>query len=456
MNSVGNDDFFFAKYYFADTCNDFFVRIDSTLDIACPNISGAAYALATSGLPPYTYSWNTTPVSNSSSITSTVPRYYSVTATDSRGCLSTNNAKINGAYQNDFDLTGNATASGFRPGVTSVLWLDIFNNGCTPQSGNVILVLDTGVVFNSAYPAPNQQNGDTLIWNFANMDFSSPHFKPYLYVNTSTSLVIQGTQLTFDLLVTPLIGDADTSNNYKHCHFYIDNSYDPNEKLVYPEGDGPQGKIANNQTMTYTIHFQNTGNADARNVSILDTLDTDLDFQSLHVVGSSHTVSSTYLLNDNVVQFNFDNINLPDSGSNQLGSNGYVIYEIEQKPNLPSHTEIKNTAYIYFDFNPAIVTNTVLNTIDLPTHIETTNANKSNFTLYPNPAKQSVTIDLTGFGKDVIILLYDNMGREMAAPLQRKNNAATLQIDKLKSGIYNIRLTEVGKGTACKSFVKVE
>jgi type IX secretion system substrate protein len=54
---------------------------------------------------------------------------------------------------------------------------------------------------------------------------------------------------------------------------------------------------------------------------------------------------------------------LPDSISNEPESHGYVIFEVEPLPALPNGTQITNDVGIYFDFNPPIYTNTVLNTI---------------------------------------------------------------------------------------------
>jgi hypothetical protein len=74
-------------------------------------------------------------------------------------------------------------------------------------------------------------------------------------------------------------------------------------------------------------------------------------------IGAAHAVS-----------FNFDNIHLPDSISDTNGSSGFVVYEIDQLPYLFPGTPISNKAEIYFDFNPAIVTNEVLNTISNGSH----------------------------------------------------------------------------------------
>ena len=64
-----------------------------------------------------------------------------------------------------------------------------------------------------------------------------------------------------------------------------------------------------------------------------------------------------------VARFNFPNINLPDSVNDEPHSHGYVQYRVKLKQGLALGTVIQNTAYIVFDFNAPVVTNTVTNAL---------------------------------------------------------------------------------------------
>ena len=89
--------------------------------------------------------------------------------------------------------------------------------------------------------------------------------------------------------------------------------------------------------------------------------------------------------NDGLVKFNFPHINLPDSNSNEAASHGYVQYKIRAKDSLAIGSTIENTANIFFDFNPPIITNTTNNTVINcsipPTIINATVCNSLNFEL---------------------------------------------------------------------------
>jgi uncharacterized repeat protein (TIGR01451 family) len=138
-------------------------------------------------------------------------------------------------------------------------------------------------------------------------------------------------------------------------------SYEPNDKIVEPSH--PEGYADINESeFTYKIRFQNTGITPVVNIEIIDTLSEHLDASSVRYVSGSHDEHLAFSRSDeNILRFKFTNINLPDSLSNPLESQGYIIYTVSPKDDLSEGTVINNTAHIYFDNNPAIVTNSTYN-----------------------------------------------------------------------------------------------
>ncbi|MEM6726195.1 MAG: hypothetical protein AAF598_19280, partial [Bacteroidota bacterium] len=64
-------------------------------------------------------------------------------------------------------------------------------------------------------------------------------------------------------------------------------SYDPNDKQVFPEGVGQEGFIEANRSLEYLIRFQNTGTDTAYRVVIRDTLSRKLDMEEFETGASS-------------------------------------------------------------------------------------------------------------------------------------------------------------------------
>lgn len=370
-------------------CDSMITKISNLTNITCASPLGTATLSVTGFVPPLSITWNGGAPGTSLTDTFNIPGVFPVHVQDSVGCYDDIWVIIDQpAFPNDFDLRGNFGSLKYRPGQLTPVFLDVFNDGCVNASGTVKLILDPLVLYHSplAFDFPDQISGDTLIWNFDPMNSDSAHLQSLLFLYTSLSANI-GDIIDIKLMILPVTGDTIPVNNIEDYQYNVVNSYDPNIKDVYPQGDSTIGAILNNQLMKYCVHFQNTGTADAINIYILDTLDSNLDINSLRITGSSHTMIPELLPPGNVLRFRFDNIMLPDSGSNQAGSHGFVMYEIEQVSSLSHLTEIRNTAYIYFDNNPPIITNTTLNTIWMPTDkTEIKEAvNGNGFWLYPNP-----------------------------------------------------------------------
>ena len=199
-------------------------------------------------------------------------------------------------------------------------------------------------------------NGDTLTYNIP--DFGLVDFENDFQIQVQTATLAQANQqVCFDVSVTPTLGDNNPANNtLTHC-FTVVNSYDPNLKSVYPSEriDNADGKL------TYTIQFQNTGNAPAQHIYVMDTLDAALDASTFELL--AYSVQPQVQLIGNVLRFNLPNINLPDSTNDEPNSHGYVQFSIKLKDSLPLGTTVSNTSFIYFDFNPPVQTNTATDTL---------------------------------------------------------------------------------------------
>jgi uncharacterized delta-60 repeat protein/uncharacterized repeat protein (TIGR01451 family) len=166
--------------------------------------------------------------------------------------------------------------------------------------------------------------------------------------------------------------DADPINDI-FCGI-VTGSYDPNDKQGFPSGIGEEHFVLPNQDIEYLIRFQNTGTDTAFTVVIRDTLSTDYDIFSVQSGVSSHPYTFK-MYGPRVLEWTFNNILLPDSTTNEPGSNGFVTFKVNQNPDLANGTQITNQVGIYFDFNEPIITNTSLHTVDrcfiyAPFHIE--------------------------------------------------------------------------------------
>ena len=90
-------------------------------------------------------------------------------------------------------------------------------------------------------------------------------------------------------------------------------------------------------------------------------------------------------LGNGILRFEFDNIWLVDSSVSQDLSQGYLTYRITENSNcFIVGSEIENTAYIYFDWNDPIITNTTYN-MNVET-IGLTDGDNNLLQVFPNPS----------------------------------------------------------------------
>jgi hypothetical protein len=143
------------------------------------------------------------------------------------------------------------------------------------------------------------------------------------------------------------------------------------------------------------------------------------------------------VIDNHILKFNFYNIMLPDSGTDLAGSEGFVVYKVKAKPNAIVGTEWKNTAYIYFDFNEAIITNTTINTLELLTSI--TQIAQSTITIAPNPANDMVTVNFENNYTGSLIIT-DVTGRIVKQVQANNTNRVQINTSDLSNGFYQLSM----------------
>lgn len=319
---------------------------------------------------------------------------------------------INFGYSTSTPLTNlDIHAFGFLspmpPGFTSNAYFYVQN-----LSLNTVYNVEAWYVHDTVYNTPSSNvppslsGPDTLYWMIDSLlPLSWKMFHITLPMSPSVPI---GTPVKLTFFVNHPI-DTLQSNDTIHLFHTIQNSYDPNDKIVYP--DRPENDIAADELLTYTVRFQNIGTGPAINVVIRDTLSTHLDLSTLNFKGASHNYS-WHLNSGNELEIIFPNIYLPDSASFPEESVGAVSFTIKPLPGLAHGTEITNEAAIYFDFNPPIITSKTHSIIKDP-NIGIPKHGHHELFVWPNPVNDFLWIKYPGFRSEekVWVTIYDLQGR---------------------------------------------
>jgi len=313
-------------------------------------------------------------------------------------------------------------------------YIHIHNNGFSVLNGSVVLTHDASMTYVSSSINPFSQIGNQLTYTFAGLGPGQT-----LTISATFNLPAGGTSITNSVAMNATGNTGGQIAQNTSLTQTVSCSFDPNDKQVFPVGQGQLNYVTMDEWLTYQIRFQNTGTDTAFRVVIIDTLDAALDLNTFTLLGSSHPVQVT-MRPGNEVSFIHDNILLPDSNVNEPASHGYVLYRIKGLATNPDPTMVYNTAYIYFDLNSPVQTNTTLTTFSDNLLGIAENAD-SQFELYPNPFSESATLRLKSSGNEIFeISILDLTGRKVANTLESVNGQIQIQRNQLNAGVYFIQV----------------
>lgn len=349
--------------------------------------------------------------------------------------------------QPPFDLYVYPSWNAFRPGFIQTVYLYYGNAGTDTVNGTLTFTYDSDLTFvSAANGGVHNATNHTVTWSFADIapaPYYSYYYYNYYYYNYVTADFLTpiatpiGTPITNTTNVSGPTSECDTLNNNFVITTFVTNSLDPNEKEVSPAGN----IFDEDSVLTYTIHFQNTGNDTAWFVVLKDTLSPNLEAASVQNISSSHTITDFKIEGEGILTWVFNPIYLVDSATNPEGSEGYVMFRIKKKNGLPIGTTISNKASIYFDYNEPVVTNTVTNTIADPNYIFETAADDIRVSAFPNPFKESTKIVVDGLNSKFNFSLFDVTGRMVKKISSIENNQFELKRGELTSGVYFYKIS---------------
>lgn len=378
------------------------------------------------------------------------PNLISITAVNST--FNNQNFRLNTTVRTNFDIE--LTASNGRPGYSNYVIAKLNQFGRDSAFGVVTLNYDPAITIDSIYPLGGVIDTvlHTVQWSTTLMKYGIE--KNFIIHYTIAIGVPLGTNYYFSAQTSVLAPKVDyhLQNNSDADICTVIGSFDPNDKNVHPAGtNGVVGVVYHNTRLNYHINFQNTGTASAININIQDVLNTNLNLNSLILKGSSHPC--TYNIQNNTITWQFMNIFLPDSNTNEPLSHGWVEFSIKPKQGLPDGTVITNEAAIYFDFNEPIITNTVSSTLQTVITSLLVNEDSEQPIVYPIPVNDVLHIKFNSIVNGKLILkLYSADGRLHEEQFANIGQSDFIDFDfsKFSKGVYIMELINGGKSKQIK------
>lgn len=319
-------------------------------------------------------------------------------------------------------------------------WLQTRNDGCLSASGKTALVNEENLALHWAEPPPDYVVGDTLFWL---VDSLYPGEIQKVYLLFQVGVLPAGDTLRMAALsetygadgVTPVYRDTFSFQSAILC------SYDPNDKLV-DRPELPPNYQPEDGELIYTVRFQNTGNYLAFNIRIRDTLDAGLDWATLRPLFASHDFFTGLDIENGIVEFNFPDILLADSTSNEPLSHGFVSFAIRPKAGLAEGTLIPNRAGIYFDYNPPVITDYAETRVGVTVSVRPEKSADNWVSFFPNPASTAINLQFSQSPGLTRVRVFDMQGRPcLDRPLDTAGLSASLELPPLPAAAYILEIT---------------
>ena len=347
------------------------------------------------------------------------------------------------------DLWVDIGGTALRRGFNNSLNISYANHGSVDATDvNISLVVGSDAILNNSSPSWDIKNGNTYSWDVGGLGINET--KNIQIVDSVDLYSNLGDSIYFNLSISSTLADSDESNNSTQYGDMIVGSVDPNDLLVNPEG-----AISKNTTLQYKIRFENMGNYPADFIIIKDTLSELLDINSLQIGASSHMGSHT--IKDRVIIWEFYNVDLPPKSEDEEKSQGFVQFSIKPNPEIQEGSSIKNKAFIRFDYNDFIKTNTTVNRITHPYSFGP--VDKAEVIIFPNPIIDEgvIRIKNTVNAYDPIIIseikLFDLTGKIVKHYSGINHYEYILKSSRDLRGFYLLELTDDNKQSYAKKVV---
>ncbi|WP_026978869.1 DUF7619 domain-containing protein [Flavobacterium tegetincola] len=326
-----------------------------------------------------------------------------------------------------------------RPGFTYTQKIVYRNLGVIPTSGTLNYSKGNAnitITNNSITPTTTTSNGFTL--DYVDLAPGETRYINLTMTVPSIPIVNLGDLATCSTSITSVENDINVVNNTFVIAQAVVASYDPNDKNEARGTAIDINQFSQDDYLFYTIRFQNTGTASAETVRIEDLLASEFDFASIRMISASHHYSMERI--NNKLVWTFNNINLPGAFQSEVFSQGYVTFKIKLNPGFAVGDVIDNTAEIYFDTNPAIITNTFQSTFMESLGVK--GFTSTNILLYPNPTNSMLHINLQNTNESLKnIIVYDMIGKTIKTISGNTTQQASVSVGDLAKGVYMIEIT---------------
>lgn len=221
-----------------------------------------------------------------------------------------------------------------------------------------------------------------------------------------------------------------------HLTQTVVSAYDPNDKQCDKDE-----LSAREEQLEYMVRFQNLGTDNARDIHIVDTIDPGIPIEFIQIHKNSHyeRYATSYKVRGHAIVWSFKDIELPpkmEVGDEK--SSGFIAYQCGMSEELKVGDVFTNKAYIYFDFQPPVITNTTESVVvDDKKHIA---GLTEDFVVYPNPSSGQLQIQSKHLSISSITVFSSDGKLVYESNIAEPSLHSEIQLRHLPAGVYFVSL----------------
>lgn len=326
------------------------------------------------------------------------------------------------------------------------LYLLARNNGNDTCKGQFQVVYDNNLQFQSFYPANGIHDpvAHTVTWYSQTLyPFTDSLYRVHLILPasvTADSLINQGY-----LFASPGFTDVNLNNNAYACTTKVGQSTAVFSKMVVPEGTGGPRYIHAGERLYYHLRYVNEGPGRKAHVILQDEVSLYCMMSSLRIEYSNRKYRLT--TRGRQLTFQYYDVNLTDTSVSDSAIID-LIFSLTTSPFSPPGSLVNNTASVYADQEPLLLSNTVSQTIDLTAMLY--DHQEMGGVIYPNPCTDYLIVPAS---ENTVISLSDLAGRAVAVTTTCQQEKYILRTADLSPGVYLVTIKS-GAATVTRRLVK--
>ena len=341
-------------------------------------------------------------------------------------------------YVHDLEISGVTEPA--IPGQSMKVQL-LFNNiGTIISNAAISMIFDTTKVqFASSLTSPYTVSHDTFAIQLQNNYPFVPQIINTIFIVNPT--LSAGDTIRFRLHINPFpsgITDIDTTNNYAEAYSVVTNDTTL-QRITSSNGSIISSSLPDSNLMLdYLIQFRNNTGDTIQQLILLDSLPSQMRFETFTWEGSSHP-ATIQVENNNVLAIKLENTGLIPYSLNPNYSTLFARFKISPKLNVMPGDSIKNKVIPISDG--------IVNPVCEYTHYFTTNTYSEvpdiiqGINIYPNPGNGLFRITERNNSAFREFIILDLTGRELLKILQNCTSPCTIDLISLSSGIYFLKAT---------------